>query len=263
MRPDKLPQFATSPIPKTLQLEFAKHLKKLSISAQHRIEFILRTANRINDDVVAEIQKVLEQELGPEQARRFIERYTPIFWERGVAFAERMLNRYGIELHIPSQISIVDQETLNHLQNLQLDLVKTLTEDQKKKVAMKIREGLLSGKHVSQITKDVLEVVDDTKWKVERIVRTETTRTFNLAAFDRYQRAGIKKFRWLAAADERTCPVCMSKHGKIFDDPSQLPPHASHPNCRCTIVPVVKFTEIEKRAVSSEAEEVAIQHRRK
>jgi len=176
MKPDNLPHYATSPIPKTLQAEFARQLRRLSTSARHRIEFILKTAHQINDDVIADIQQVLEQELGPEQARKFIERYTPIFWERGGLFAEKMLKRYGIEVRIPSSMfQILDKETLDQLQNLQLDLVKTLTEDQKKKVALKIREGLLSGKTTDEIVKSALEVVDDTKWKLERIVRTETT----------------------------------------------------------------------------------------
>lgn len=244
MKGDPL-QPATSPIPKTLQAEFAKQLNSLSTSAKHRIEFLLKTSYRITDDVIAEIQQVLEQELGPEQARKFIERYTPIFWERGAAFAERMLKKYGIELRIPqSMFQIIDKETLDQLQNLQLDLVSSLTDEQKKKVALKIREGLLAGKTTRQITDDVLAVVDDTRWKVERIVRTETARTFNLAAADRYEKAGIKMWRWLTAADERVCPVCQEKHGKIITDRSQLPPHASHPNCRCTIVPYIEKTGV-------------------
>ena len=241
MKPEDLPHYATSPIPKTLQLEFARQLKRLSTSARHRIEFMLKTANKIDDDLIAEIQQVLEQELGAEQARRFIERYTPIFWERGAEFAGRMLKKYGIEVRIPSQMfQILDKETLDQLQNLQLDLVKSLTEDQKKKVALKIREGLLTGKNTRDIVKDTLEVIDETKWKLERIVRTETARVFNLAAYDRYQKAGIKKWRWLTALDERVCPVCMEKHGRVFSDPSQLPPHASHPSCRCTCVPYIE-----------------------
>ncbi len=249
MKGNRLPQPTTSPIPKTLQAEFARQLKKLSISAKHRIELLLKTANRIDDNLIAEIQQVLEQEIGPEQARRFIERYTLLFWERGVSFAERMLKKYSVEIRIPSSMfQILDREILDQLQNLQLDLVKSLTEEQKKKVAQKIREGLLSGKSTKEIVKDTLEVVDDTKWKLERIVRTETARTFNLAALDRYNKAGIKKWRWLTAMDERTCSVCMAKHGKIFSDPSQLPPHASHVNCRCTIAPVIeKPTGPEKR----------------
>lgn len=229
---------ATSPIPKTLQLEFARELQKLSISARQRIEFLLKTAPQINDDVIKSIAEVLEQELGPERAKVFIERYTPLFWERGVNFAERQLKKHGIELQIPMQISIVDAETLRQLENLQLDLVTSLTEEQKMKLALKIREGLLTGRSVKEIVKSALEVVDDTRWKIERIVRTETTRTFNLAAWDRYQRAGAKKWRWLTAYDERTCPICRDRHGRTFSDPSELPPHGSHPNCRCTIVPV-------------------------
>ncbi|AIY89908.1 phage head morphogenesis protein [Geoglobus acetivorans] len=238
MKGDRISQPATSPIPKTLQAEFARELKKLSRSAKQRIELMLKAAHRIDDSLISEIQSVLEQELGHERARRFIERYLPIFWERGAAFAGRMLKKYGIEVRIPSSMfSILDQETLDQLKNLQLDLVKSLTDEQKKKLALKIREGLLAGKSVREITKDALEVVEETKWKIERIVRTETARTFNLAAADRYERAGIKRWRWLTALDERVCPVCSSRHGRIISDKTQLPPHGSHPNCRCTIVP--------------------------
>jgi len=87
---------------------------------------------------------------------------------------------------------------------------------------------------------------------IERRLRrfSETTRVFNMAALNRYEKAGIKKWRWLTALDERTCPVCMEKHGKVFSDPAQLPPHASHPNCRCTIVPYIETSRETARSES-------------
>lgn len=244
----RFPAPATSPIPKILQREFAKELAKLSERAKERIEFLLSTST-LNEGIIKEIEEVLNQELGAEVAKSIIERYTNVFYERGADFAERTLKRFGIEIKIPSSMfAVLDNETLNTLENIQLDLLKSLNDEQKKLIALKLREGLLAGKSNREIVKEVLAVVDDTKWKIERIVRTESSRIFNISAANRYEKAGIKKWQWLTALDERVCMTCAEKHGKIITDRSQLPPHASHPNCRCTIVPVIE-TELEAEKV--------------
>lgn len=244
MPPRKPNQPATSPIPKVLQREFAKAIQKLSERAKERISFLLKSSTILNENTITEIQNILEQELNDINLRAVIEKYVEVFYERGAFFAEKMLERYGIEIKLPpSMFSILDQETFNYLNNIQLDLIKTLKEEEKKKLALKLREGILVGKSNKEIIKDILSVVDDAEWKIERIVRTESSRVFNLGSISRYEKAGIKKWQWLTALDERTCLICSEKHGKIVSDRSEIPPHASHPNCRCTVVPFIDLLQ--------------------
>ncbi len=77
----------------------------------------------------------------------------------------------------------------------------------------------------------------------DRIVRTELTRIQNAAAADTYKAAGIEKYEYLAIEDDRTSEECSELNGKIFrlDDAvvgENFPP--IHPNCRCSIIPIVE-----------------------
>ena len=243
---------------KVLREEFARILRKLPDNVRKRVEEILQTG-RIDESTIEQIKQIVDEEMS--KAEKITDRYTWLFWQRGADFASRQLKRFGIELLNPPTLNIIDEETVNQLKNLQLDLIKGLSEETKRALAFQLREGLLRGESIRELTKRVQEITKDAKWKAERIARTEATRVFNAAAEDRYKRAGAKYYRYMAAVDERTCPKCAGNHNKIFkiDDPS-APRPPCHPSCRCTIVPVIRFTQQEKRVVSREAKEIAVQH---
>lgn len=76
----------------------------------------------------------------------------------------------------------------------------------------------------------------------DRIARTELTYIQNKSAADRYKANGIKQYKYLAALDGRTSDTCKELNGKIFNFSEMAvgvncPP--THPNCRCTIIPIV------------------------
>jgi len=47
---------------------------------------------------------------------------------------------------------------------------------------------------------------------------------------------GVEKVQWVAADDEKTCPVCNSRDGKIYEILGV--PAKPHYGCRCYVVPV-------------------------
>lgn len=51
-----------------------------------------------------------------------------------------------------------------------------------------------------------------------------------------YKRLGYKRVRWFTQEDERRCPECAARHGKIYSI-NKVPPKP-HRNCRCYIEPV-------------------------
>lgn len=73
------------------------------------------------------------------------------------------------------------------------------------------------------------------------IARTETIRISAQGALDNYRKGGIERVRFLAATSDRTCPICESLNGQVYEI-NGIPQEADipiHVNCRCTYSPVV------------------------
>lgn len=51
-----------------------------------------------------------------------------------------------------------------------------------------------------------------------------------------YKHLGYKRVRWFTQVDERRCPECAARHGKVYRI-DKVPPKP-HRNCRCYIEPV-------------------------
>lgn len=56
------------------------------------------------------------------------------------------------------------------------------------------------------------------------------------ATIQAYKDAGVKRVRWVAVGDERTCTECGSRHNKIYD--IRKVPAKTHYGCRCHLEPV-------------------------
>jgi SPP1 gp7 family putative phage head morphogenesis protein len=104
------------------------------------------------------------------------------------------------------------------------------------------------------------------KTRAQMIAQTETIRSSNAGAVASYAKAGIEYKQWFTAEDGKVCGYCQEMHGKIvgvsetywamgdemtinvedqkpttmtftYEDVGAPP---LHPNCRCTILPVVE-----------------------
>ena len=75
--------------------------------------------------------------------------------------------------------------------------------------------------------------------QADTLVRTEMAHIQAQAAHKRYIDAGIDEFEVWASEDERRCKVCGKLHKKRYPITAN-PPIPAHPNCRCTIIPVIK-----------------------
>lgn len=76
----------------------------------------------------------------------------------------------------------------------------------------------------------------------DRIVRTELMRTINQGQVDTYFSEGINQLKWSAEIDGRVCANCAALNGKVFDIREFVSggrPVILHPNCRCTVLPVL------------------------
>jgi SPP1 gp7 family putative phage head morphogenesis protein len=98
-------------------------------------------------------------------------------------------------------------------------------------------EGFSKGESAGQIAKRMNDVADVGKARALTIARTETNEAYRAASREFLRQADIKKYVWMAVLDARTCVICWSLHGRLFDSDKKV---FSHPNCRCTLIPVTK-----------------------
>lgn len=105
-----------------------------------------------------------------------------------------------------------------------------------------LNEGLIhtvvTGRKTSDLKKELMTRFNVSYHRADTLVRTELAHIQTQAAQQRYKDYGITEYEFYADPDERTCEVCGKLHGKKFPIAS-APKVPQHPNCRCSILPVV------------------------
>lgn len=96
---------------------------------------------------------------------------------------------------------------------------------------------VVSGKNPATVKQKLLEDYGVSWNEADRLVRTESSRAYNKAARDSYTAAGIQEAEYLA--EEDCCDICAKYKGRKMPMP-EFPELPMHPNCRCTIVPIVE-----------------------
>lgn len=105
-----------------------------------------------------------------------------------------------------------------------------------------IEAAFLSGKSVRRMANVIMDRFGVGYRAAECLMRTETSYVQNQTAAKGYEDAGCTEYEILTASDRRTCRRCAAQNGRryLFTEMQageNAPPF--HPNCRCTILPVV------------------------
>lgn len=105
-----------------------------------------------------------------------------------------------------------------------------------------IEAAFLSGKSVRRMANVIMDRFGVGYRAAECLMRTETSYVQNQTAAQSYRDAGCTDYEILTASDRRTCSRCAAQNGKRYPFTAMqagenAPPF--HPNCRCTILPVV------------------------
>ena len=105
-----------------------------------------------------------------------------------------------------------------------------------------IEAAFLSGKSVRRMANVIMDRFGVGYRAAECLMRTETSYVQNQTAAQSYRDAGCTEYEILTASDRRTCRRCAAQNGKRYPFTEMqvgenAPPF--HPNCRCTILPVV------------------------
>lgn len=96
---------------------------------------------------------------------------------------------------------------------------------------------VIGGKMPADVKKKLMEDYGVSWNEADRLVRTESSRAYNKAAQDSYIAAGVEESEYLAEKD--CCDICREFKGKRFRT-EVFPTLPMHPNCRCTIAPIVE-----------------------
>lgn len=108
-------------------------------------------------------------------------------------------------------------------------------------VADALIAGISKGQHPTRTARQIRRVADTTSYQAQRIARTETLTAYRDSQIGAWKGSGVVQgWKWDAALDDRTCPVCWGMHGQIFpaDEPFE-----THANCRCSPVPMTMTAE--------------------
>lgn len=111
------------------------------------------------------------------------------------------------------------------------------TEKLSQRIKADVTTAIVQGTGKDTLVKNIMRDYNVGFSKADRLVRTETMHAINQAQLDTYAKEGVEEVEWNAGFDERMCDICGSMHGrkyKIGEAPTLM-----HPNCRCTLVPVI------------------------
>jgi len=158
------------------------------------------------------------------------------------------LTKSGMNKLTTNVFNLIDTDALDFLVNFNVQLAGDVSRELADGIIQSIQLGIVSGKDVSDIVRDMGSVIKDpeafrkagkkvfktAQTRLTVIARTEIVRSHNQGQIKFYDTVGVKKFIWQTAEDERTCPICQPLDEKTFALDEQGPP--KHPVCRCYVV---------------------------
>ncbi len=109
-----------------------------------------------------------------------------------------------------------------------------------------LTNGIIQGKSIYEVANTIDVRLDVGRSQTQRLVRTEYMHALNQGQIESYRAKGYTKLKWIATMDDKTSKICRKLNRKEYDI-ERLPDIPAHPNCRCTMVPVIDMAAAEKR----------------
>lgn len=116
-----------------------------------------------------------------------------------------------------------------------------VTDAMAQKLTRALIDGLIAGNGPREIARELVEQLNILYHRAETIARTEIIRAHAEGQLDLMEKMGAKRLKvlveWSTAGDDRVCPQCADKEGKVMtlDEARGIIP--LHPNCRCAWIP--------------------------
>ena len=163
--------------------------------------------------------------------------------ETGSAVANELLSAYGASTLAAAQTTTVDVRAVDAaVRNSQARLSR-YGREARDRIEQSVVNALVQGQGSQKITRDIREAIRGDAAapdaglhaRAETIARTELASAKAEASRERYAEAGVEYIQWYATLDERVCPYCGHRHGKVYPRNELVIP--AHPRCRCYAAP--------------------------
>ena len=154
------------------------------------------------------------------------------------------INAYA-ELGVEGSFDVTNPKIIKWIKAHCGDLIVSIADTTFDALKVTLTEGIKLGESIPKLAARVTAEYTDCKgYRAVRIARTETITASNQGALQAYKQSGVvEKKEWLLAAD--ACEICFEQAnaGPIpinenfpggFDAPT------AHPNCKCSILPVIE-----------------------
>ena len=167
-----------------------------------------------------------------------LEKLTPKFRDFLTKVVKKETNFFEVDIDLDDVLSTVwgvDEATW--LTRLEDDL-----ELWNMYVGNDIKRSLMRRDDIEKVLKQLDKRFMSMENIIQKLAMTESTAVGSLARREIFKELGVKKYRYYAREDERTCEVCGSLHGLEFPISSyEVGVNASpiHPWCRCWEVPIM------------------------
>ena len=149
------------------------------------------------------------------------------------------------ELGIEGSFDVNNPEVIKWIKAHTGESVKTILNTTFEALKGTLAEGVEAGESIPKLADRITAEYNECKgYKATRIARTETVTASNEGSLEAYKQSGVvEKKQWLATMDDRVRDehAAMNNEKVGLNEPfsnGEMSP--SSPNCRCTILPVIK-----------------------
>jgi hypothetical protein len=130
----------------------------------------------------------------------------------------------------------LQQVTMNTAGGPLADLLARSYAPMEQTIALRLVEGVLNGVPVADIAQDCADATGLGLDRIFTVARTEESRAYRDGALNGYRQSGIvHQYVRLSARDDYVCIGCLVADGDVSDTDQ----FDAHPNCRCTMLPVI------------------------
>lgn len=141
----------------------------------------------------------------------------------GVAQAQMELGSLDIDWNL------VNRDALVWARDYAGELMRGLNATTRDALRREIAAWIESGEPLDVLARRLEPMFGELRGRV--IAETEVTRAFAEGQHQAFQRAGVARWTWHTANDERVCDICQPRDGEMYPMEAERPP--AHVRCRC------------------------------